>query len=176
MLANYGSAQGLAHNQQAVAFAGLKRLALSRLKAGQLSFDFKLLDGRAVDHSETKAPARAGAKYQGVRTEQPEATTHVVPRRRRRFDLKSVHPARPHASGLFVAVCVGGLKVLVRARRMPAAWPPRSSFFRSFLAVLQTGSPLGRARQEISRRPFRMRLAFWRLVQATNDHRVVASP
>jgi hypothetical protein len=45
------------------------------------------------------------------------------------------------ASGLFVAVCVGGLKVLVRARRMPSAWAPRSSFFRSFLAVLQLTLP-----------------------------------
>jgi hypothetical protein len=66
----------LAHSQQALAFAGPQRLTLSRapcndLKAGLLSFDFKLLDGRAVDHSE-KAPARAGAKYQGVRTEQSQ--------------------------------------------------------------------------------------------------------
>jgi hypothetical protein len=56
-------AQRLAHSQQAVAFAGLKRLALScapsnDLKAGLLSFDFKLLDGRTVDHTENKRPQR----------------------------------------------------------------------------------------------------------------------
>jgi hypothetical protein len=137
----------LAHSQQALAFAGLKRLALSApqvndLKAGLLSFNFKLLDGRAVDHSENKGPSagRGQVPRCSNRTE-PEATTHAVPRRRRRFDLKSVHPARPRASGLFVAVCVGGLKVLLRARRMRAAWSPRSSFFRSFLAVLQLTLP-----------------------------------
>jgi hypothetical protein len=135
----------LAHSQQALAFAGLKRLALSRppvttSKGGCCRSISNC--GRAVDHSENKGPSagRGQVPRCSNRTE-PEATTHAVPRRRRRFDLKSVHPARPRASGLFVAVCVGGLKVLLRARRMRAAWSYRSSFFRSFLAVLQLTLP-----------------------------------
>ena len=99
-------------------------------------------DGRAVDHLENKGPSagRGQVPRCSNRTE-PEATTHAVPRRRRRFDLKSVHHARPRASDLFVAVCVGGLKVVVRARRMPAAWPPPSSFLDRFWRFFSSRSP-----------------------------------
>jgi hypothetical protein len=54
------------------AFAGLKRLALSRAPSNDLKAGLHCSTAALWITVKTKAPARAGAKYQGVRTEQSQ--------------------------------------------------------------------------------------------------------
>ena len=69
----------------------------------------KMGQSRCRERRENKRPARAGAKYRancrtGQKNNTHEAYAPSSPRRRRRFDTKSICPAAPRSSGIFVAI------------------------------------------------------------------------
>src|SRR5262249_32149478 len=69
----------------------------------------KMGQSRCRERRENKRPARAGAKYRancrtGQKNNTHEAYAPPSPRRRRRFDTKSICPAAPRSSGIFVAI------------------------------------------------------------------------